>query len=108
MSNDNSDDTIDKIVDYTPSPRLSNKKDVDNNNSNKETAEKKKIVNLNTEDDNNKSHSEILMDLANQNFDLLFKDQYGEGFVRILNNVHKEIIPINSSKFAEVPFENIL
>ncbi|HEY6536190.1 MAG TPA: hypothetical protein VIY08_10430 [Candidatus Nitrosocosmicus sp.] len=38
--------------------------------------------------------------MADEHIDLLFKDQYGDGFARILNNDHKEIIPINSSKFA--------
>src|SRR4051812_28632149 len=101
MSIENNDDNIDNIVEYTPSQQSSNNHDFDISNSDKEKSRRKKTIISNTDDtEENKKQSEILMDLAHEYIDLSFKDQYGEGFVRILNNDHKEIIPINSSKFA--------
>lgn len=44
-----------------------------------------------------------LMELANKNIDLLFKDQHNEGYARInVDEDHFEIIPISSSKFSRL------
>jgi hypothetical protein len=67
MSTDNSDDSIDKIVGYTPPQKVSSKNNSDKINSDKGIAEKKKTVYPDKEEDNNKSQSEILMDLVNEN-----------------------------------------
>jgi hypothetical protein len=97
-------DPIDTIVGYTPSQQPSNnRKELDISKSDKEISRKEKTIISDTEE--NRSQSQILMDLASQNIDLLFKDQYGEGFVRILNKDHKEISPINSSKFTGFLFK---
>lgn len=55
------------------------------------------------DDPNKKSKITIdnLMELANENIDLLFKDQYNEGFARVkVDDDHFEIMPISGSKFS--------
>ncbi|MDF0682245.1 MAG: hypothetical protein P0116_14895, partial [Candidatus Nitrosocosmicus sp.] len=48
----------------------------------------------------NKNHSELWMEVAEVKLDILFKDQFGEGFARINVNNHLEIISLNSNRFT--------
>lgn len=61
---------------------------------------------VDSQDDSNKNSKitlDELMKLANENVDVLFKDQHNEGFARInVNEDHFEIIPISSSKFSRL------
>ncbi len=53
------------------------------------------------DEDNHKNNSTLLIEIAEEKIEMLFKDQYGEGHVRAtVNNDHLEIMPINSSKFT--------
>jgi hypothetical protein len=46
---------------------------------------------------------DTLMELANENIDLLFKDQHNEGYACVnVNDDHFEIMPISSSKFSRL------
>lgn len=97
---DSNDNFIDSIVGYSPSQQTS-ANDFDFMNKLDEEVEGKKKASFSNmkKENNRKSQAEILMDIANENIDLLFKDQYGDGHARILNNDHYETLQINSSKF---------
>ncbi|KAA2282968.1 hypothetical protein [Candidatus Nitrosocosmicus sp. SS] len=56
---------------------------------------------MNHDSNDKKTSSELLMEVALEKIETLFKDQFGEGHVRVfVNNDHLEIIPINSNKFT--------
>jgi len=66
----------------------------------------------NKDDDQPKSKSiqEILIDLANKNIEVLFKDQLNEGFASVFIKDHYEIIPLRCSRFkkflSKIYYEN--
>ena len=73
----------------------------------------------NTYDNSNKKENiqsksrniqEILMEIANENIEILFKDQLNEGFASVFIHDHYEIIPLRCSRFkkflSKIYYEN--
>lgn len=52
------------------------------------------------EEQENKSHQEKLIQIADEKINILFKDQYNETFAKIFLEDHFEIIPVTRTKFA--------
>lgn len=53
----------------------------------------------NVDDEEPKSHAELLMDLAAENIQQLFKDQYGFAHAVIRIADHNEVLPVENSRF---------
>ena len=49
-----------------------------------------------------RSQPEILMEIAEQNIDILFKDQHNDGFATVSINSHYEVVPLTSSRFTRL------
>src|SRR4051795_4494364 len=51
------------------------------------------------DEESTKSQQKSLMEIANDNIEILFKDQYSEGFAKIFIKDHYEITPLSSTRF---------
>ncbi len=60
---------------------------------------KNKNLTYNTDQDKKQSVAEIIVELANKNIKLFFRDQYGATYAQITLSDHNEIVSLESSKF---------
>ena len=96
-------ESIDELIGYTPSSTTSSSV-VDNViqiEEEEEIENNKNTITISSDVDEarpQKTQQELLMEIAESNIDVLFKDQHSEGFVSVRINSYYEVIPLISTR----------
>src|SRR4051812_13353469 len=91
-------ETIDDLVGYS-FPPSSIDEATQANERNSEIDGSSEFEKENEDKEPMKAQQELLMELADDNIETLFKDQYSEGFAEIIVKSHREVIPLSSNRF---------